>query len=635
MARLESKQIRAIKGGSGAPEVKFEVAFQTADIPMSIATIREGRLLEVNDAFCEASGYARSELIGRSAVELGIVSPRDREAIVGAMPNRGIARDLEITFRRRDGSARRGFISASWIEVDGEPCFLNATIDLTDRWAAEQALRESEERFRTIFDSAGDGIVIVDQTGRYLDANPVACKIFGYTREEFVALSSDALATPEETVLNRDRLALVLERGLLRFDSTFLARDGTAIPTEITATPMDLDGSRVALVIGRDLTEFKLAESRRESAARERARIARLAATASALDATISASADDESLFRGIARLLVSIGGLATATVALKEPAGRLRIHAVEVDETRRRGDIETPEGAVRFATEAETQALLTGHAVAASSGAVLPIGVGGFALGIMAVTASEPGFFGEPEVQLLEQIAGLIAARLGDIQRHARELALTATLEAERLEAERFAAMAATIDRALNRMSRPGDLYREACRLPVDLGVCVLARFGLVEDRIGGRRLRFVASIARDPSLECSVDALLGHTTPFSLSSDPPSPESGPWVVNDVLSDGRFRRRHRALREAGLRAVAEMPVFRGPSLAGHMVFYADKVGAFGTNEVALLNRLAADVGHRLTAIASERRRRVDKREIDRLLNRGTSNDAGELGPRS
>ena len=632
MARLEGKRIRAIDGDTHAPEVKFEIAFQTAGIPMSIATVHEGRLLEVNDAFCEASGYARHELIGRSAAELGIVSPRDREAIVGAMPDRGIARDLEITFRRRDGSVRRGFISASSIEVEGEPCFLNATIDLTDRWAAEQALRESEERFRTIFDSAGDGIVIVDQTGRYLDANPAACKVFGYTREEFVALSLDALASPEETALNRDRLALVLERGFLRFDSTFLDRDGTAIPTAITATPMDFEGRKVALVMGRDLTEFKLAESRREEAERQSARISRLAATASALDATIAA-ADEQGLLRGIARLLVSIGGLATATVALKEPAGRLRIHAFEVDEMRLRGDIETPEGLLQFATEAETHALQTGHAVAVGTGAVLPIGAGGFALGIIAVTASEPGFFGEPEVQLLEQIAGLVAARLGDIQHHARELALTATLEAERREAERFAAMAVTIDRALNRMSRPGDLYREACRLPVDLGVCVLARFGLVEERIGGRRLRFVASIARDPALEGSVDALLGHTAPFSLSSDPPSPESGPVVVNDVLSDGRFRRRHRALEEAGLRAAAEMPVLRGPSLAGRMVFCADKVGAFGANEVALLNRLAADVGHRLTTIESERRRHHDKREIDRLLNRDTSNAAGELGP--
>jgi PAS domain S-box-containing protein len=381
MARLEGKQIRATKGGSGAPEVKFEVAFQTAGIPMSIATVRDGRLLEVNDAFCEASGYARYELIGRSAAELGIVSPRDREAIVGAMPNHGIARDLEITFRRRDGSVRRGFISASAIEVEGEPCFLNATIDLTDRWAAEQALRESEERFRTIFDSAGDGIVIFDKAGRCIDANPAACELFGYNRDEFMELSSDALATTEETALTRDRLALVLERGFLRFESTFVARDGSAIPTQITATPMELNGSRVALVIGRDLTESKLAESQREAAQHEHARIARLAAAASALDATISASSDEESLFGGIARLLVSIGGLATATVALKEPAGRLRIHAVEADETRLQGDIETPEGSLRFATEAETQALQTGHAVAAGTGAVLPIGARGFAV--------------------------------------------------------------------------------------------------------------------------------------------------------------------------------------------------------------------------------------------------------------
>jgi PAS domain S-box-containing protein len=637
-----------------APQVKFETAFHTASIPMSIATRRAGRLLEVNDAFCDVSGYDRAELIGRSATALAILTTQDHETIVGALPEYGIVRDFEINFRRRDGILRRGLVSASPIEVEGEPCFLNATIDITDRWDAEQALRESEERFRTIFDSAADGILIVDETGRFLDANRAACERLGYTREEVLALSSDALATPEEATLNRDRLAFALERGPMRFDSVFVARDGTGIPTQIIATKMELKGRRTILIIGRDLTEFRRAEAERVAAERERARIARLAAAVSALDATLGVSADDTSVFHRTTRLLVSIGGLAMASVGLMEPAGGLRIHAVDGDEPHLQANVGAAEGSLRPATKAEADALQAGHAIVYSEGdtvaigstssaleevrtgggAVFPIREGGFTVGIVAVTADEHGFFGEPEVQLLEQIVGLVAARLGDIARHAREVALTATLEAERRETERFVAMAATIDRSLNRISRSGALYLEACRLPVDLSVCALARFGLAEDRIGGSRLRFVASSARDKSLEDSVDALLGHTTPFTFRSEPPSPGSGALVVNDLLGYPRFRRRHQALREAGLRALVEVPVYRGPTLVGSMYFYAEDVGAFGMNEVALLDRLAADVGHRLAAIESERRHRLDEREIDRFLNRDTSNASVELGPK-
>ena len=80
MARLEGKRSRAIEGDSHALEVKFEIAFQTAGIPMSSATIHEGRLLEVNDAYCKVSGYERSDDLGGNSACL----VENHVAIVGS-----------------------------------------------------------------------------------------------------------------------------------------------------------------------------------------------------------------------------------------------------------------------------------------------------------------------------------------------------------------------------------------------------------------------------------------------------------------------------------------------------------------------------------------------------------------------
>jgi PAS domain S-box-containing protein len=140
---------------------------------------------------------------------------------------------------------------------------VTAGLDISDRYAAEQALRQSEARFRTLFENAGDAILILDEHGHYLDANRTACERTGYTRDELLTMVGTDLDTPEMAALYPERMARLLERGFLAYDSASVAKDGTVLPTEITATTMMLDGRQVVLVIARDLTEFKRAEAER------------------------------------------------------------------------------------------------------------------------------------------------------------------------------------------------------------------------------------------------------------------------------------------------------------------------------------------------------------------------------------
>ena len=132
-----------------AGEANYEAAFHAAAIPMAISRLRDAVLIEVNEAFCDQTTYARSEVLGRTAEELGVLGePEQRRRAIEAVREHGVARDIEFTVRRRDGLARSTLLSASRIEVDGEPCLLTSVFDVTELRLAMTRERELEEQLR-------------------------------------------------------------------------------------------------------------------------------------------------------------------------------------------------------------------------------------------------------------------------------------------------------------------------------------------------------------------------------------------------------------------------------------------------------------------------------------------------------
>ncbi len=121
-----------------ASEERFAKAFNANPHPMSLATLDEGRVIEVNDAFVELSGYARPELIGRTSVEFLWEMPLARAELLEQARERGVVRNLEAKIRTRSGAFRVVLLSSLVVEIGGQSCILSVANDITERRRAEE-----------------------------------------------------------------------------------------------------------------------------------------------------------------------------------------------------------------------------------------------------------------------------------------------------------------------------------------------------------------------------------------------------------------------------------------------------------------------------------------------------------------
>ena len=150
-----------------ASEERFAKAFRANPQPMSLTRVATGLYVDVNESFLAMSGYTRDEVIGHTSLELQIwETPEARAEFIRQLHERGSLVNYETKIRGKEGSFRVLLSSAEELEIAGEECLLVASSDITERVAAQKALRESEERFRNMADTAPVMIWIVDSDRR-------------------------------------------------------------------------------------------------------------------------------------------------------------------------------------------------------------------------------------------------------------------------------------------------------------------------------------------------------------------------------------------------------------------------------------------------------------------------------------
>jgi len=131
-------------------ERRFSTAFNANPTSSMISTL-DGRFLAVNDRFLLAAGYSREEVVGRTALELGLwPDPKSRTNVMSTLKEKGSVRDFEAQMLTKGGDRRVMLLSIEEIELDGQRCLLHSGQDITDRTVAEAALRTSEERLRAL-----------------------------------------------------------------------------------------------------------------------------------------------------------------------------------------------------------------------------------------------------------------------------------------------------------------------------------------------------------------------------------------------------------------------------------------------------------------------------------------------------
>ncbi len=259
-------------------EEKFSKAFRSSPDGICLSELETGRFLEVNEGFCRLYQHSREDLIGRTPVELGIFENTEaRSRFVNALKAQGAIREMEFTTRRRDGQKRLIQASAERMELGDQQCIVTVVHDITERRQAEDALRESEEKFSKAFRTSPDVMSIVDlETGRYLEVNDAHEKIFGFKREEVIGRSPLELGIIENPAHREKMLELLARTGSVRgLEIEALNRSGEKLTLLHSAELIELGGQKCVLRVSHDITGRKRAEAERQQAL-EREQAARI-----------------------------------------------------------------------------------------------------------------------------------------------------------------------------------------------------------------------------------------------------------------------------------------------------------------------------------------------------------------------
>jgi len=250
-------------------EERFRSIFEHAATGM-VTVNPDGRLLQVNPAFCRFLGYTPEELRRLTIQE--ITHPEDLAVTcqVLQMGRTGAIRVLAIEKRylRKDGSVAWAHTNATWIQdATGNPLYsVKLVQDISERKAAEEALRESEARKGAILDTALDAILTIDHQGKVLEFNPAAERLFGFLREEVIGKNIlDEIVPPEEKDTIRQGLESYLHTGVNplkggHVEMAALRKNGMRIPVEFAVSRIRIAGVPAFTAYIRDLTDRKKVE---------------------------------------------------------------------------------------------------------------------------------------------------------------------------------------------------------------------------------------------------------------------------------------------------------------------------------------------------------------------------------------
>ena len=236
----------------------FATAFFNGPDYLTLSHLSDGRLIEVNEAFERFTGYGRDEAIGHTAGELGIwVNADAREQWVETLRRQGFVREYEAILAHRDGRWRIALVNAAILEIEGEECVIAVVREITEQRRIELALRESEEKFSTVFHQLPVAIAVTTRDdGTYIDVNEAWLRQFDYTREEVIGKSGRELNFWVDPAV-RSKLAehLAGRPDFLQWEIDFRARDGRIVPTECSGRVFELGGEEVVIWSAPDMTE--------------------------------------------------------------------------------------------------------------------------------------------------------------------------------------------------------------------------------------------------------------------------------------------------------------------------------------------------------------------------------------------
>ena len=242
-------------------EEKFRTLFeQSID---AIFIHERGNIKDVNNSACNMVGYVKKQLLSMTIMDF--YPPADREKIKKRINRNEKILKVETQWIRADGNLIDVDIISNVIDFH-KGLTQSVVHDITERKLTENKIRESEEKFRAIFDNSLDAIMLTAPDGKILMANPAASRMFGKTEEEIISGARDGIVDITDPNLQKF-LKERADKGLYKGELIHKRKDGTKFHCEIASVVFkDKDGNNRSSLIIRDISERKqIEESLRES----------------------------------------------------------------------------------------------------------------------------------------------------------------------------------------------------------------------------------------------------------------------------------------------------------------------------------------------------------------------------------
>lgn len=242
-------------------EEKFSIAFANNPAAISLTRLENGLILDVNETWVALNGYSRDEAIDHSARTMNIWSTDEAASrFVQELREKGSLSGWEQEFYKKSGESYLAQLTAQILTIGGEKVILSTFVDITERKRAEEALRENEMRFRTMFEAHGAPMLLIEPgSGQIIDANDAAVRFYEYSREQLREMHIDQInqLQSEEVAAERQK---AVERGKNMFVFRHRLASGDFRWVEVYSSPVTIRNQPVLFSIIHDITERKQAE---------------------------------------------------------------------------------------------------------------------------------------------------------------------------------------------------------------------------------------------------------------------------------------------------------------------------------------------------------------------------------------
>ena len=234
---------------------------------MTIATIDEGRLIDVNERAIELSGYSREEMIGRTSIEIGLWAyPRERDRLIAMLRETGSLRDGMAHFKTRAGDVKPALWSADVIQLGEKKVILTTIHDISEQIDAQEKLKRNEALLKSVLEAAPIGIGVVHNRV-FSWVNEGLLSMTGHSLDELSGKSARVLYADDDEYerVGREKYEQIATAGKGVVETRWKAKDGSLIDIFLSSSPIDPGDLGAGVVFtAMDISGLKRAEEARK-----------------------------------------------------------------------------------------------------------------------------------------------------------------------------------------------------------------------------------------------------------------------------------------------------------------------------------------------------------------------------------